>query len=303
MRKKPSIVVTIGVFDGVHRGHQSLIHETVRLARRLKASPVALTFQDHPLHVLKGGPRVPFLLSRDETFERLKKEGIREVHALRFDRAFSQKEPEAFVQWLRNKGPLRGVVVGEDFRFGREAKGDTALLRRLGEKAGFTVKTVKPFRVQGEIVSSSRVRQLLADGKTERANRMLGWSYAIEGDVVHGKHVGHRLGFPTANLRAIRQFLPKDGVYACAVRVAKKIHRAGMNLGKRPTFKDDDHHRQAEVHVMDYHGRLYGRRMKVYLLRYLRPERKFTSSADLAAQIQADLSRVNKTSLKDLKAT
>jgi riboflavin kinase/FMN adenylyltransferase len=302
MKSKQPVVLTIGVFDGVHLGHQALVRKTVQWAKSLKALPAAVTFQDHPLHVLKGGPSIPFLLPRQETFRLLEKEGIRAVQVLQFTRSFSQKTPEQFVQWLQAKGHLKGIVVGENFRFGHGAKGDVALLKKLGKESGFEVKAVKPVRVKGKVVSSSRIRELLSLGQTQLANQLLGRPYSIEGEVVHGKHMGHQIGFPTANLGHIPEFLPKDGVYACSVKLGAKYYRAGMNLGKRPTFKEDDHHRQAEVHLLHYYGKLYGRRMQVYLLKYLRPEKKFSSSTELVKQIRKDLIQVKKASLKGIKS-
>ncbi len=300
MKSIQPIILTIGVFDGVHLGHQALLRAAVRLARRLQARPEALTFHDHPTHVLKGGPRIPFLLPRQETFDLLKREGAWKVHILNFTRAFSKKDPEPFVQWLLGLGVLKGIVIGENFRFGRGAKGNVAILQDLGRKYGFQVEAVPPVRIAGKVVSSSQIRQSLAQGKTELANRMLGRPYAIEGEVVHGKHQAHKIGFPTANLHAVRQFLPKDGVYACAVKLGNRFYRAGMNLGQRPTFKEDDHHRRAEVHLLHYYGKLYGKTMRVYLLKYLRPERKFASTQALVRQIQKDLAQVRRGSLKSL---
>ncbi len=301
MKPKTPIVLTIGVFDGVHRGHQALLARTVRLAQKLKARPEALSFHDHPMHVLKKGPAIPFLLPRQETFGLLKAQGARKVHILRFTSAFSKKSPGQFVRWLCGLGRLKGIVVGENFRFGRGAQGNVALLKALGKEKGFEVAVVPSVKVEGRTVSSSAIRQLLAEGQTQLANRMLGRPYAIEGEVVHGRHVGHRIGFPTANLHAVKQFLPKDGVYACAVKLGRKLYRAGMNLGKRPTFRDDSHQRQAEVHLLHYYGKLYGKQMKVYLLQYLRPEKKFPSTQALVKQIQKDLVRVRRASLKGLK--
>jgi riboflavin kinase/FMN adenylyltransferase len=296
-----SIVFTIGVFDGVHLGHQALLRETVSLAKKLKAEPWVLTFHDHPVHILKGGPQIPFLLTRQSTFEWLKLKGAKEVHVLNFTKVFSRKNPEQFVQWLRSKGNLKGIVVGDNFRFGKGAQGDVRLLTQLGKHHGFEVKVVKPVSLQGKVVSSSRIREALAQGKTDFANRMLGRPYAIEGLVVHGKQVGRRIGFPTANLKIHEALLPKDGVYACAVKLGSKFYRAGMNLGHRPTFKDDDHHRQAEVHLLHYYGRLYGKKMKVHLLSYVRPERKFASPVLLGKQIKKDLAKIQKAFLAGLK--
>jgi riboflavin kinase/FMN adenylyltransferase len=296
-----SIVFTIGVFDGVHLGHQALLRETVSLAKKLKAEPWVLTFHDHPVHILKGGPQIPFLLTRQSTFEWLKLKGAKEVHVLNFTKVFSRKNPEQFVQWLRSKGNLKGIVVGDNFRFGKGAQGDVRLLTQLGKRHGFEVKVVKPVSLEGKVVSSSRIREALAQGKTDLANRMLGRPYAIEGLVVHGKQVGRRIGFPTANLKVHEALLPKDGVYACAVKLGSKFYRAGMNLGRRPTFKDDDHHRQAEVHLLHYYGRLYGKQMRVHLLNYVRPEKKFASSVLLVKQIKKDLAKIQKASLAGLK--
>jgi len=300
LSSRDPLVITIGVFDGVHRGHQALIKKTVQLARRLNAVPAAVTFQDHPMHVLKGGPRIPFLLPRAETFELLRRQGLQRVIALRFTKAFSRKSPEQFLVWLLSQGRIKGIVVGANFRFGRGAKGDVGALKALGKKMGFQVAALSPVRLRDGVVSSSRVRELLMAGKLETASALLGRAYAIEGDVIHGKHVGHKIGFPTANLHHIGQFLPKDGVYACAVKLGKQYYRAGMNLGKRPTFVEDDHHRAAEVHILDYDGKLYGKSMRVYLLKYLRPEKKFPSSSALVGQIERDLKAVRQTSLKGL---
>ncbi|MGH7738881.1 MAG: riboflavin kinase, partial [bacterium] len=193
------------------------------------------------------------------------------------------------------------VVVGDNFRFGQDAVGNLKMLQILGAKYGFAVKGLKPFKISGQPASSTRIRRLFAEGKTKEANRVLGRPYVLEGKVVHGKKVGHQIGFPTANLKAAANFLPKDGVYACAVKIGKSFYRAGMNLGKRPTFKDDDHHRQAEVHLMRYYGNLYGKTLTVYLLDYLRPEKKFPSTAALVAQIQKDLKTIQRLPLRGLK--
>jgi riboflavin kinase/FMN adenylyltransferase len=293
--------VTIGVFDGVHRGHQALTRETVKLARRLKAVPIAVTFKDHPVHILRGGERIPFLLDRSETFGLLKEAGIQRVAVIPFSRAFSKKDPGQFLDWLGHLGQLKGIVVGKDFRFGRGAAGDIVYLKRAGKERGFRVRPVAPVRHRGRIISSSRIRESLAVGHPDQAWAMLGRPYTIGGKVAHGRHMGHRIGFPTANLSGIASFLPKDGVYACAVPLGGKFYRAGMNLGHRPTFRDDDHHRQAEVHLLHYYGKLYGKKMEVQLLGYLRPERKFPSPTLLVRQIKKDLRKIQRTPLPRLK--
>jgi riboflavin kinase/FMN adenylyltransferase len=202
---------------------------------------------------------------------------------------FSLKSPEEFVRWLVAQGPLMGVVVGQNFRFGRGARGDVRLLKELGRIYGFAVKGVARVHKEGSTVSSSFIRELLSQGQTEKANRFLGRPYFIEAKVVKGRQVGRRIGFPTANLGGVTRLPPKDGVYACLVKAGGKLYRGGMNLGRRPTFQDDDHHRKAEVHLLHYHGRLYGKTLRVYLMKYLRPEKKFSSPESLQLQIAKDL--------------
>ena len=292
-----SIVFTIGVFDGVHLGHQALLRETVSLAKKLKAQPQVLTFHDHPAHVLRNDYKIPHLLTRNANFELLRHTGAKEVHVINFTKVFSQKKPEQFVRWLQAKGRLKGIVVGDNFCFGKDAQGDVKLLNALGQKYGFEVRVVRPVRFRGRVVSSSRIREVLALGKIDLANRMLGRPFWIEGKVVPGKKMGRRIGFPTANLKVHDDLLPKDGVYACAVKLGSKFYRAGMNLGRRPTFRDDDHHRQAEVHLLHYYGRLYGKQMRVYLLNYVRSEKKFASPSLLVKQIKKDLAKIQKVSL------
>src|SRR5665213_86727 len=297
-----SIVFTIGVFDGVHLGHQALLRETVALAKKLKAQPQVLTFHDHPAHVLRSDYKIPDLLTRNANFELLRNTGAKEIHVINFTKVFSQKTPEQFVQWLQTKGCLKGIVVGDNFCFGKDAQGDVKLLSALGKKYGFEVRGVKPVRFRGRVVSSSRIREVLVLGKIDLVNRMLGRPYWIEGKVVPGKKMGRRIGFPTANLKVHEDLLPKDGVYACAVKLGSKFYRAGMNLGRRPTFKDDNHHRQAEIHILHYYGRLYGKHIQVHLLSYIRPEKKFFSQVLLVKQIKKDLARIQKASLAGLKA-
>jgi riboflavin kinase/FMN adenylyltransferase len=294
---KPTAVVAIGVFDGVHLGHRALLSALARLAHQTKATPIALTFRNHPEDVLAGGPRVPFLLEREASFRLLKKYGAEKVYLIPFTKAFAKRSAENFVNWMCDRFDLKGVVVGTDFRFGKGAEGDAEYLRREGLKRGFKVVAVTPIKVGGVRVSSNRIRQSLQEGRLDEANRLLDRPYELLGLVAHGKHVGHQIGFPTANLSHVPQVLPKDGVYACSVPIYGKLYRAAMNLGKRPTFKDDDHHRSAEVHVIGFHKTLYGKTLRVQLLKYLRPEKRFLSITELTNQIKRDLAKVNKVKL------
>jgi riboflavin kinase/FMN adenylyltransferase len=285
------------VFDGVHLGHRALLTELNKLSKQLHAQAVALTFRNHPEDVLAGGPKVPFLLPREETFRLLKKYGAAKVNLIPFTPAFAHKSPEGFLHWLYRRFNLKGVVVGSNFRFGDQAAGDVEMLKREGLQHGYRVVSVPAVKVLGATVSSTRIRNCLQDGRLDVANRLLDRPYELVGAVSHGKHVGHQIGFPTANLSQVPQVLPRDGVYACAVPVGSKLHKGAMNLGKRPTFKDDDHHRTAEVHLLSFHGRLYGKTLRVQLLKYLRPEKRFLSIKELTNQIKRDLVQVDRVKL------
>lgn len=287
---KKSVVMTIGNFDGFHRGHQALVRETLRLARRLKASPCALTFKNHPLNILHHAGRVAFLYPRMETYAALGRAGIERVIPVPFTKAYARQSPEAFVRKLARCFDLKAVVVGENFRFGSGNRGDVATLRRLGKRCGFTVVALS---LRGA-VSSSRIRQALREGKVADANRMLGRPFHISGRVTKGRHVGHKLGYPTANLTDLRCFVPKEGIYACTVRAAGRTWKGGLDLGIQPTVRKGSHRLRAEVHLLGFRGDLYGKRIEIRLLKYLRPEKRFESRDALARQIRKDVAAIRR---------
>jgi len=291
---KKSIVLTIGVFDGFHRGHQALVRETVRLAQRLKSSPVALTFTNHPLNVLHHEGKVAFLYPREETFHALREAGISRVIAVDFTTRYSRQTPEEFVRKLARRQDLKGVVVGNKFRFGAGNRGDVETLKRLGESYGFKVSAVSLRGGVESAVSSSRIRRALLTGRVEEANRMLDRPFHITGCVARGRHIGHQLGYPTANLERLGCFIPKEGIYACTVTVGGRTCRGGLDLGTQPTVSGGDRRVRAEVHLLGYRGDLYGKRITLHLFRYLRPEVRFKTLPALARQIRRDLERIRR---------
>ena len=291
---RKGVVLTIGVFDGFHRGHRSLVRETVRLARRGKAKAAALTFTNHPLNVLHHEGRVAFLVPRRETYAALQGAGIDRVLAVPFTRRYACQTPERFVGRLVRRLGLKAVVVGANFRFGAGNRGDIGTLERLGRRFGFRVCAVRLRGGRGG-VSSSRIRKALRSGRVEEANRMLGRPFHISGRVTKGRHVGRRMGYPTANLTDLRCFVPKEGIYACSVLVGRRTYRGGLDLGTRPTIRKGDHRLRAEVHLIGFRGSLYGRRIEIRLLRYLRPERRFHSMGALARQIRRDIVAIRRT--------
>ena len=295
-RPAPGSVVTTGTFDGVHLGHQAIVRYLVDRARRVGGVPTVVTFDPHPREVLTGGA-VPLLTTLDERADLLEALGVERFVVVPFSRDLSLLEPEDYVaDVLVGRVGMREIVVGYDHRFGRKARGDRALLERLGAEHGFTVDVI-PEQVEGDVtVSSTEVRRLLGEaGDAARAAVLLGRPYRITGTVVHGDARGRLIGFPTANVEPSdgRKLVPAVGVYAVRVGLPGGAQTAGavadgmMNVGRRPTFEDDGATR-AEVHLFDVDQDLYGRRLSVDVVARLRGERRFDGVDALVAQLGRD---------------
>jgi riboflavin kinase / FMN adenylyltransferase len=285
----PSVVVP-GNLDGVHLGHRSLLTAACERARPEGWRVAALFFDPSPLEVLapdRAPPRLTLPLRRAALLEGA---GAHHVAVERFDEAFSRLSPEAFVeQVLVGRHGARAVVVGPNFRFGHARAGDVTLLTELGRTHGFDVTVVEPVVVEGHIVSSSRVRELLHRGEARTAAALLHRPHEVEGVVVRGDGRGRTIGFPTANLRCDPVLLPTDGVYAVAARDldapgASLLHGVA-NLGTRPTFEAG---RAVEVHLFDFDADLYGHRLRIGFVERIRGERRFESVQALEAQIARD---------------
>jgi len=289
-------VVTPGNHDGVHLGHRALVETARRVAARETPAPrvVALTFDPHPTHFVAPDRAAPLLTTPERRAELLRGAGADEVVIRRFDADFSALSPEAFVEEIL-VGELGAcaVVVGTDFRFGALRAGDVELLETLGAPLGIRVVTVSPVTLDGELVSSSQIRAALTRGDVALAARMLTRVHDVERRVVQGDQRGRTLGFPTANLELTGLMPPADGVYAVALRIldaddalTAKRWFGVANLGVRPTLNAG---RSMEVHVLDFEGDLYGRRLRVGFVERLRGEQKFPSLDALKAQIARDV--------------
>jgi riboflavin kinase/FMN adenylyltransferase len=284
-------VVIPGNHDGVHRGHRALVERALVLAKDRGLKMLALFFDPHPLAVLDPSRAPTPLTTVARRVELLRALGIDEVVVQRFDPALSSVEAPDFVRdYLVGTYGAEAVVVGPDFRFGHRARGDTKLLETLGADLGFSVHLVEPVEHGGERVSSTRVRDLLAQGEVERAAELLVRYHDTGGRVVRGDGRGRSIGFPTANLAAEPVLLPKDGVYAVAARVAgsDEVVFGAANLGVRPTFAAG---RSLEVHLIDFDGDLYDTDMRLGFLARIRGEQKFGGIEELVAQIGKDVAR------------
>ena len=282
--------VTIGSFDGVHRGHQALLRDFIAEARQHHAPAVVVTFYPHPAEVL-GNRRSPFYLSPpEEKAERIAALGADVLVTHPFNRQIAQRSAREFMEALRAHLGLRRLWVGYDFALGRNREGDIPALKRLGEAMGYTVHVVQAYRLHGEVVSSTRIRQALAAGEVDRAAAMLGRHYAVPGKVVRGEGRGRQLGFPTANLAVWpKRMMPAAGVYACFAEVGGEAYPAVVNIGVRPTFENQPVAPRLEAHLLRFSGDLYGQEIVVTFLARLREERRFPSPEALVEQIRRDI--------------
>lgn len=305
------VVAALGIFDGVHRGHRKILEKAAQRARRLHGTALAVTFDPHPLVILRPQAAPPMLLSLENRLEAFTPCGIRAALVIPFTRSFSRWSPERFAgEVLVKTLGVREVVVGHDFRFGADRAGTPETLREIGRRHGFRVWVAAPVRVGKERVSSRRIRGLITAGDLRRAARLLGRPVSVTGRVVQGAGRGLRLGFATANLKIESGLLPPVGVYAVAAQLFKKGTvpfgdcplRVGMaNLGFRPTFKKTEDRGQRternpllEVHLFGVQERLYGKSLQVRFLKRLRDERKFTSAEALRLQLEQDAHRAGR---------
>lgn len=287
----PPVVLAIGYFDGVHRGHQSVIRHARDLAAQLGVSSAVMTFHPHPREVLGKSNISRYITPLPDKLRQFARLGVDRTYVMAFDRLFAERTKEQFVEEVLIPLQVKGVVVGFNFCFGRGASGKAEDLKKLGE-GRFRVKVVTPV-LAGEVpVSSTRLREALASGDVTTAMKILGRPYSIEGEVVYGDGRGRTIGFPTANLKLSQPYaLPRQGVYLVSVTLRDREIPGVMNIGLRPTFRGADPKLTLEVHLLGVEENLYGQTLRVQFHRFLREERRFDSVDDLINQIREDVRR------------
>ena len=288
-QRVPHPVLTIGNFDGQHLGHRALLRDVVRRAREAGGTPVVLTFDPHPVKVLAPHVNLRFLTTAEEKLACFRDAGIAEVLFLEFTTAFAALTPDQFMQLVLRDGiGVKELFVGEHFAFGKGRAGRIADLVRFGREAGFRVHPVQPLRVDGEIVSSTRVRHLIKSGDVRGASRCLGRYYALEGGVVSGEQRGRTLGWPTANLTLpADRVIPADGVYATRTLWGDRSFESVSYIGTRPTFGAGE--RLLEVSLLDARENLYRQAIRVEFVERVRGDQTFQSAEELSARIERDV--------------
>jgi riboflavin kinase/FMN adenylyltransferase len=282
--------LTIGSFDGVHRGHQEIVHKLTAGAHSVGAPAVVLTFHPHPALVLGKRKDALYLTTPEKRAELLGDLGVDLLIIHPFNMSVASMRAEEFLTEVSEHVQIKELWVGHDFALGKGREGNVEKLHQMGATFGYALEVVPPVSLDGEIVSSSRIRNLLADGDVTEAARLLGRPYQLQGRVVPGDGRGRTIGVPTANLSVwSEQQLPKAGVYVCRAQVDGQWLGALTNVGTRPTFNPQDIITRVEAHLLDFHSNIYGQELCVEFLKWLRPEEKFPSIQALIDQMQLDI--------------
>jgi riboflavin kinase/FMN adenylyltransferase len=284
------LFLAIGVFDGVHRGHKAVISTSADHARAANGTSVVVTFDPHPEKVLRPQAAPHLLSATQHKIALIRALGVDYLLVISFDKQFAATEPEDFVQKLVDHSkPLREICVGHEWSFGKNRRGNLALLKKLGANFNFDVVGIPPVKINGTVVSSTAVREAVEKGDLAKAAEVLGREYTILGTVTRGDNLGKKIGFPTANLSAHSEQFPPNGVYAAEARIEGQLNRGVINLGFRPTVSSGTSERVLEIHLFDFDRDIYGQDVEVRFLKFLRPEKKFESLDALVQQIRHDV--------------
>ncbi len=281
----------IGYFDGMHLGHQALIQKTLEMAEKYECESALITFDPDPWVTIKGINDLHHITTMRQRINLAVSFGIENIVILKFTKEMSEKSPEEFVHEILGQINLKGIVCGFDFHYGFKGQGNSETLK---QQADFEVSVVDAVSDEYGKISSTRISEAIVNGNMPEANRMLGYEYQIEGRVIHGRHIGTGMGFPTANVGYSKEYiLPKKGVYVCYARIGSVFCRAMVNIGHNPTVNYTDK-MSLEAHLIDFKGDLYGKMITVYFIQYLRPEMKFRNSDNLVMQLDQDLRDSNR---------
>jgi riboflavin kinase/FMN adenylyltransferase len=289
VKQDKNSIITIGTFDGVHLGHQSIFKRLLSCAKVTNNRSVVVTFEPHPREVVGKGP-VMLLNTLNERIELIRSIGIDLVHVIDFSYEFSRLSSLEFYQQFILKGiGVKTLIVGHDHMFARDRKSNIDELKRIGREMRFDVEVIKPVSVDGEVISSTKIRNILLQGDVDRAAKYLDRPYSLEGNVIEGDKRGETLGFPTANIqpKENNKLIPCDGVYFVAVKFNNNQFYGMLNIGTNPTFKTD-HSRIIEVNIFGVNESLYGKELILYFLKRIRTEIKFSSKEELIIQLQQD---------------
>lgn len=285
-----SPAITLGNFDGVHSGHGEIFRRLKKRAGEIGGEALIFTFDPHPAKVLRPELSPSIITPLSEKLRLIEEYGLDGIILADFNKEFAAQHPTSFVKdILHGKLGAKLVIIGHDFTFGKGKEGNIDSLISLGKEAGFSVEVVEPIRLDGEIVSSTRIRAMIKDGKVKEASRLLGRHHSIEGKVIKGHGRGKPLGFPTANIDFQAELLPKYGVYAVKAQLGQRQLTGVTNIGIKPTFNDDEP--SIETHIFDFDESIYGKDLKISFVNRVRDVRSFNNTQDLSDQIAKDIGK------------
>jgi riboflavin kinase/FMN adenylyltransferase len=290
----PHTILTIGNFDGVHLGHQKILLDVLKRAEEIKGTSMVMTFEPHPMKVLAPEREIRILTTFEEKAKLIEEIGIKVLLCMNFNKEFSKLLPDDFIKnVLVRKIKAEEIIVGTNYAFGKNKKGNVDLLRRRGKKFGFKVRVVRNAKLHGDVVSSSKIRSLLFKGDTRETSNFLGRAYSIEGCVIRGKGRGRSLlNIPTANITTPVEIAPKEGVYAVRVGFNNRVFEGVANIGKNPTFGNSEV--SYEVHLFNFSGNLLGKYLRIYFIDRIRNEQFFPGVSSLEMQIRNDIEYAKK---------
>ena len=295
LSKIRGVTATIGIFDGVHRGHQKILKKLVSDSLRLKTKSLVVTFSPHPRKILNPGSGIPFLTSLEHRFKLIENLGVDFFHIIKLTKPLSLMKPDEFVKKVMiDKFNIKTLVVGRDFLLGNKKKGDFSLLKSLSKIYNFRLVGVSSVKIKKKVVSSTRIRKAIEKGDLKNASLMLGRPVTILGTVVRGEAIGRKIGFPTANINPHHEAIPSSGVYAVDARMGKKIYKAVLNIGIRPTIGKDKEP-TIEIHILRFKKNIYGKDIEIIFKRKIRDEKKFSSIEKLRMQIKKDILNAKRT--------
>jgi len=287
-RNRPT-VMTLGTFDGVHLGHQQIINLAVKRAKELDYDSSLFTFYPHPLQTISPDKAPKVLTNWSQKRRIIQSLGIKQLIVRKFDQEFSQISYQSFVEdYLVKRFKVKEIIVGEDFRCGSGGKGTPAKLRELGEELGFRVQALSSIKTNNRDIGSTYIRNLILAGKVSEVKEQLGRNFALDCKVIRGDQRGRELGFPTANLEPLADYvLPPLGVYACHIKINDEVYSGAVHLGLLPTF--DKNQFSIEVHILDFNQNIYGQRLELEFVERIRPEKRFSTVEELIARMEEDV--------------
>lgn len=300
LRTKPScgkFAVTMGVFDGLHRGHQKIIKTLMKKARNRRLSTVVITFEPHPSSILRPRKKAPLLISLKHRLRLLEGMGLDYALVLRFNRKLARMSADEFIQKILGRINVREIVVGSDFLFGKKRKGSLEELKMFSSLYRYKISAIAGLKCSGKIISSTRIRGLILGGRLKDASRLLTQPVTILGTVIKGHKRGRIIGFPTANINPHHEAIPPSGVYAVKIKFAKQLYNGILNIGIRPTFERThaaDREPTIEAHIFDFNKSIYGKDLEIVFVKKIRNERKFEDAASLRKQIESDEKRARR---------